>query len=106
MGCEDQIVIPWVNQDIAHRNRGRVIFEPDPVSPIIVRHEQPGFGSDKQEVRIPRVLLEHMDPADLGKIAADRLPGLSEIGGHKNIGCKIIVPMPVEGDVRSAFALM
>ena len=91
-----------LNLHVVHRHTGNPALELRPVR-AVDREERAELGADEQQIRLPRMLANHLHRSAVGKIAGDRRPRLAVVGALRDVRLEVVAPMPVERGVDRSF---
>src|SRR5262245_11343440 len=106
MRAENQIVVPWVNREVANGNgRKMVALKLRPAFSAIDRNPESQFRSNEKKIGFNQILLDHMRVTTnaLWVLSTnERRPGLTEISGLENVRRHVAKRMPIKSGVSRA----
>src|SRR6266511_906615 len=106
MRTENQIVIPWVNRQVANGNgRKMVALELRPAFSAINRNPQSKLRADEKKIWLDQIFFNHMRVSTnaLRVLSSDEgRPGLTEVSGLENVRRHVAKSMPIKSGVSRA----
>ena len=91
-----------MDRDVVHRNRGQVVHHARPGLAPVDRHVGADLVPEEEEVRVPRVLSDHVHRPAVGEAGRDLPPGRTVVFARVGVGRIVVVPVPVERHVHAS----
>ena len=95
-GGEDQIVLAFLNGEVADGNGGKIAAQADPLLAAVDGEEQAELGADEEEIGVDGVLSDGERGAIGGEVAADGSPIRAAIGALQDVGLEVVVLVVVK----------
>ncbi len=97
--AHDEIVLAFLNVQIAHGDRRHTAFELNPFLSAVHREEQTKFSSGEQQVWIHVIFRDGPNWSILRQVRAERSPGSPGVSGLQQVRFEVGVLVIVESDI-------
>jgi hypothetical protein len=96
---DDQVVLPWVDDQIVHRHRGKALgSEAGPAFSPVDGHPSPHLVTGEEEAGRVGMFPHHVHRV-VRESSGDTAPRFPEVLTHEEPGSVVVVPVSVEGHV-------